>query len=319
MKALGFIQMAIVLMAAAPPAHRPSASNRPLQFVDLTDDFDRIWEQTKTVSDERRVETFQTDFERLLPGFYSAKRVSDFIKPERYHAMILQGLKDYPQQRAGIRRVSREFIALSTPARREFEGYFGPMRGYPPIYLVHSFGEFDGGTRDLKDGNHLMFGADMIDRLYGNKPIKPLVEHELFHLMHHRTFKDCHAVWCNLWEEGLATYVASKFNPWADDAALGLTVPAPIRPEVEANRQAAICAVRQRVDSEKSEDYAPLFYGNQKLPGLPARMGYYVGLLVVQEIGQTRDLKQLAAMQPDELRPLIVQTLDKLANCSQAS
>ena len=159
----------------------------------------------------------------------------------------------------------------------------------------------------------------MIDRLYKDKPIKPLVEHELFHLMHHRTFKHCDTVLCNLWEEGLATYVASKFNPGADDAALGLTVPAPIKPAVEANRQAAICVVRQRLDSEKAEDYAPLFYGNQKLPGLPARMGYHVGLLVVQEIGRTRDLKQLAAIQPDEVRPLIVETLEKLANCPQAN
>ena len=144
MKAVALLSIATVLMAGAPPAHRLNTSNRPLEFVDAAPQFDRIWQQTKALPDEQRVETFQSEFERVLPGFYSAKRVSGFIKPERYRAMILQGLKDYPQQRTGIRRVSRRFIALSTPARREFEGYFGPMRGYPPIYLVHSFGEFDG-------------------------------------------------------------------------------------------------------------------------------------------------------------------------------
>jgi hypothetical protein len=30
--------------------------------------------------------------------------------------------------------------------------------GYPPVYLVHSFGEFDGGTRSLPQGTRLMFG-----------------------------------------------------------------------------------------------------------------------------------------------------------------
>lgn len=318
MKALFLVSMTMMVMAAAPPAHRGSLSNRPIQFVDLTDDFDRAWAKTKDLPDSSRVEAFEAEFAKVLPGFYSAKRVSGFITPERYREMILKGLKDYPEQRAGIRHVSRQFSGLIAPARREFEAYFGPMRGYPPVYLVNSFGEFDGGTRSLSDGSHLMFGADMVDKLYNRKPIKPFVEHELFHLMHHRTFKNCQAVWCNLWEEGLATYVASKFNPGVDDAALGLTVPAPIRSAVEVNRSAAICAVRKRLDSAKPEDYAPLFYGNRNLPGLPARMGYYVGLLVVQDAGRTRDLKQLAALPPAEVRPLVAETLVRLANCPES-
>jgi hypothetical protein len=319
MKALFLVSTALMVMAAAPPAQRGSLSNRPLQFVDLTENFDRAWTVTKDLPDSSRVEAFEAEFSKVLPGFYSAKRVSDFITPERYREMILKGLKDYPEQRAGIRRVSRQFSGLIAPARREFEAYFGPMRGYPSIYLVNSLGEFDGGTRPLSDGSHLMFGADMVDKLYNGKPIKPFVEHELFHLMHHRTFKNCQPVWCNLWEEGLATYVASKFNPGVDDVALGLTVPAPIRPAVEANRSAAICAVRTRLDSVEPADYAPLFYGNQNLPSLPARMGYYVGLLVVQDAGQTRDLKQLAALPPAEVRPLIAETLARQANCAESN
>ena len=189
----------------------------------------------------------------MLPGFYDEKRVADFIAPGHYDEMILKGLKTYPERRDGIRRVSRQFATLVAPARHEFETYFGKMRNYPPIYLVVSFGEFDGGTRDLADGTHLMFGADVIDQIYkADTPIKPLVEHELFHLMHRRTFPDCDPVWCNLWEEGLATYVASTFNPGASDAALGLTIPQPIRPAVEARRNEAICAVRARLQLDQA-------------------------------------------------------------------
>jgi hypothetical protein len=195
------------------------------------------------------------------------------------------------------------------------------MRGYPPIYLVDSFGEFDGGTRDLPEGNRLLFGADMIDELYKGKPIKPFIEHELFHLMHHRTFPECDPVWCNLWEEGLATYVASTLNPGASDQALGLTIPEPLRPAVEAHKQEAICAVRARLESKDPKDYGPLFMGGGAplSPNLPRRFGYYVGLLVVSDIGQHRTLKQLAALTPDEAHALVKQSLEHMAACPTAT
>ena len=223
MRNLSAAALALTAALAAQPA--AAASNRAapatgLHFVDLTDDFDRVWGETKNLPDDKRVEAFQTGFAKILPGFYAADRVKDWMTPEKYHAFVLKGLKAYPEQRAGIRKVSGQFGSLVAPARKQFESVFGRMTGYPPIYLVVSFGEFDGGTRDLPEGNRLMFGADMIDRLYKTTPIKPFVEHELFHLMHHRNFPECDPVWCNLWEEGLATYVASKLNPGASDTAL---------------------------------------------------------------------------------------------------
>ena len=317
MKLLALIGMTVALIGAAPPSK--SGANG-LKFVDTTADFDRIWNATKDLPDDKRVEAFEAAFAKVLPGFYSAERVKDYQTPERYRAMVLKGLKDYPEQRVGIQRVSREFRSLVAPAQRQFESVFGVMRGYPPIYLVNSFGEFDGGTRDLKEGNRLMFGADMIDRIYKDKPAKPFVEHELFHLMHHRTFPECEPVWCNLWEEGLATYVAAKLNPGAPDASLGLTIPAPLRPAVEANRQEAICAVRKVINSADPKDYGPLFMGGGEplSKNLPRRFGYYVGLMVVSDAGKHRTLKQLAALKPAQAHQLVEQSLARMAKCPSA-
>jgi hypothetical protein len=318
MKALVFLLAAFVSLAAAPPLQAQQSALGELRFVDTTGDFDRLWNETKDLPDAERVAAFKAKFARILPGFYDEKRVADFIAPGHYDEMILKGLKAYPERRDGIRRVSQQFATLVAPARHEFETYFGKMRGYPPIYLVVSFGEFDGGTRDLADGTHLMFGADVIDQIYeADTPIKPLVEHELFHLMHRRTFPDCDPVWCNLWEEGLATYVASTFNPGASDAALGLTIPQPIRPAVEARRNEAICAVRARLNSTRPDDYASLFYGNRKVADFPARMGYYVGLLVVSEAGKTRSPRELAVLSPDAVQPLVERTLAGMADCTR--
>ena len=144
MRSAVVLLLASTLIASAAPPKKPAAGR--LKFVDLTPQFDRAWEKTKNLPDSKRVEAFEAEFNRVLPGFYSAKRVSDFITADHYREMILKGLKDYPSHRDGIHRVSAQFTSLITPARREFEATFGPMRDYPPIYLVNSFGEFDGGS-----------------------------------------------------------------------------------------------------------------------------------------------------------------------------
>lgn len=302
------------------PHRRRKKADRSLRLVDLTGAFDQIWVATSDLPDDRRVKEFDARFARVLPGFYSAERVKDFMTPEQFREHVLKGLKSYPEHRDGIRRISQEFGSLVAPAQKEFESAFGPMRGYPPVYLVNSLGEFDGGTRDLPEGTRLMFGADMIDRLYKTTPVKPFVEHELFHLLHQRTFPECKTVWCNLWEEGLATYVASVLNPGASDAALVLTFPVPLRPAVEAHRTEAVCAVRARLNSRSSKDYAPLFAGGgpQVSPNLPTRFAYYVGLLVVQDAGRNRNPKQLAALRPEEARALVAETLARMAKCPPA-
>jgi hypothetical protein len=310
---LALLGLAFSLIAAAPPPRTTG-----LQLVDTTGDFDRIWTATRDIPDDRRAEAFEAAFAKVLPGFYSADRVKDFMTPEKYRAFVFKGLKAYPDRKAGIQRVSRQFSGLIGPAQANFEKAFGPMRGYPPVYLVVSFGEFDGGTRDLPEGTRLMFGADMIDRLHSNSPIQPFFHHELFHLLHRRTFAECEIVWCGLWTEGLATYVASRLNPGASDESLLLTEPKPLRDAVEAHRTEAICAVRTRLDSTDMQEAGPMFMGGSRQisPNLPPRFAYYVGYLVAQDLGRARSLKQLAALKNAQVKPLIVQSLDRMATCT---
>jgi hypothetical protein len=319
---IAFAAMLGACLAGPLDAATPARDNG-LQLIDLTDDFDRVWTETRDLPDQQRVDAFETRFAKILPGFYSADRaqIKDFMTPEKYRAFVLKGLKTYPEQREGIQRVSGEFASLIAPAQKSFEKAFGPMLGYPPVYLVISFGEFDGGTRDLPEGTRLMFGADVIAKLYKDKPIQPFLHHELFHILHHRTFQECDTVWCNLWSEGLAVYVASQLNPGASDASLLLTYPSSLRDAVEAHRTEALCAVRGRLNSTDPKDAAPLFIGGSTplSPNLPPRFAYYVGYVVAQDLGRTRSLKQLAAMKNDEVRPLVEQSLARMTSCMAAS
>ena len=290
-----------------------------LRLVDFTDDFARVWEATARLPDSERTARFKAEFAKLLPGFYDHRRLNGISEAE-YDARLLKGLKDYPAQRPGIDRVSREFTGLIAPARASFEAAFGPMSGYPDVYLVNSFGEFDGGTRTLSGKSHLMFGADMIDRIYQTTPVQPFFHHELFHLYHGRRFDSCDTIVCSLWEEGLAVYVASQLNPGANDASLLLTFPVPLREAVERDRAGAICSVVAKLHSTDPADYPPLFQGRPQ-PGarLPPRYGYYVGYLVAQDIGSTRTLKQLADLKAAEVRPLVESSLKSMADCPPAS
>jgi hypothetical protein len=173
----------------------------------------------------------------------------------------------------------------------------------------------DGGTRELPQGTRLIFGADMIRQLYQGVSVQPFFHHELFHLLHSRTFPECEPVWCSLWTEGLAVYVASRLNPQASDRELLLTVPVPLRGAVEGDRAAAICPVLRNIESADRSVYRSMFMGGTPGAGLPPRYGYYVGYLVAQEAGRTRSLRQLAAMRPAEVRPLVAQILRRLATC----
>ncbi len=71
-------------------------------------------------------------------------------------------------------------------------------------------------------------------------------------------------------------------NPGVSQAALMLTVPRPIAPEVDAHWREALCYVRARQDSTAPDDYKAMFYGNGGTATLPPRWGYYVGYRLAQ-------------------------------------
>ena len=295
---------------APPPAATRAAAS--IEFVDLTDDFARFERDSRGLEGEARVAAFKSYFEPLLPGFYDRTRAGPFA----YGDLILKALADFPQQRDEIEQVSSRFRAMAAPARARFESAFGPM-ALQPAYLVHSLGEMDGGVRPLKStGRTLLFGADVIARMHLAHGFEPFVHHELFHVLHGRTFTGCEAMWCDLWREGLAVHVAQQLNPAATDAQLLLVDPVPLRAAVEANRREALEHVLARLDSTDRAASAGLFSGGSPSRSIPARAGYYIGYLVAAEAGKTHSLKQLADMPAAEAGPWVRSIVQRLADAS---
>lgn len=132
---------------------------------------------------------------------------------------------------------------------------------------------------------------------------------------HARFFSTCQGMWCNLWREGLAVYVSSVLNATASDAELLLTSPQPLRRTIDANLTAAVCAVSANLDSTNN---APYFSSGRSVPGLPPRLGYYVGYLVAREAGRTRSIQDMVRWPAQHSRAIVVDALSSLATCRPA-
>jgi hypothetical protein len=194
--------------------------------------------------------------------------------------------------------------------RRRVQRQRGLARGFRPVDLDHAAArQAADAERDVEPeraGRDGLDGADVIAQIHDSTTIRPFLDHELFHLYHDKYFSGCDdVVWCALWTEGLAVYVASKMEPAADDRALLLTLPRPIRPEVEPRLDQAMCMARAKLDSSDQADYATFFQGMDSDAPFPPRFGYLLGYLLVQKIAAGRTLDQLAKLPRAQVRPLL--------------
>ncbi|RYD66037.1 MAG: hypothetical protein EOP58_06320 [Sphingomonadales bacterium] len=304
---------ALLAAAAIAVAAPVVAQTQPAPaFTPLTAEFDAFVTKTAATPMPERVRLFRARFNALFPGFYTPRGGAT---EERYNAHVERHLTAYPAQRDKFLAAAHEFAAAYARGTARFRRFFPDYAPTMPIYLVHSLGEMDGGTRQLEGRVVGVFGADVIARIHDSATIGPFLDHELFHFHHVRFFPDCEALWCSLWQEGLAVYVASKMNPGADDKALLLVTPKPIRPEVEPRLAEAICYTRERMESVYPAVYRDYFQGNGGATVFPARFGYYVGYRIAQNFGETRSLEQLAALSPAEAKPLILKAMQNFAAC----
>jgi hypothetical protein len=274
-------------------------------FISLTDQFAVFADSTVALPVADRVTQFRQRLGSLFPGFYEPR----WRDEAGFVDAVSKALAGFPSIRAEFTVASDRFAGNLTTASSRFRRFFPEYRLTTPIYLVHSLGEMDGGTRTIDGRDVMVFGADVIARIHDSASIGPFLDHELFHLYHAQYFDDADELWCNLWREGLATYVAAQLNPGADDRQLGLTEPRPIRAAVDARLTEAMSVTRSRLDSHDETDLASFFLGYGTAPIVP-RFGYYVGYLVVERIGADRTLDQLARIQSTDVRSLIEETLD---------
>lgn len=305
-----WVALALVWVGAGAAA----AQERPYEFIDLTGPFLQAYDRTEGQPLPVRIKAFKTDVAEQFPEFYGRAR-NPGMSQEDYDARIGRVIEGFGPIRESFTSKATSFQALLDPAYVSFSRAFPDMGNVGRIYLVHSFGEMDGGSREYGGQNVLIFGADVMGRAHTYADEEPFFHHELFHIYHARSFGGCAQMWCSLWAEGLATYVAKSLNPDATNEQLLLTVPEDIPTAIDANMREAVCAVRTRLDSTSNNDRNALFSSGRLNERLPPRFGYYIGFLVARDAGRTHTLQDLAQMDQAAARPVIEASWARLARC----
>jgi hypothetical protein len=298
---IALLSAALIAIAAE------GAAAKRAPYIDLTANFSRFVDETAGMEETARVALFHTEMDVSLRGFYAPRFGAT---QAQYDAGIARALKAFPELRPKYEQVQRDFPAAYAAGIQHFRKVFSGFTPNVPVYLLHSIGEMDGGTRELGGKIYLIFGADVIAKIHEPRDLTPFLDHELFHVENHKYFTECEQVWCTLWAEGLATYAAKVMNPGADDRQLLLTFPKPIRAGVDANWPAALCFTRDKLFSTESADMEALFVGGADTKSFPERFGYYVGLR--EELGGEYKLPALASMSPERAKAALTASVDRL-------
>ena len=299
-----FVAAAMMMGAGSAPAMVP--------YTDLATPFVEMAGASTAASDVNRIAAFHAKFDAALPSFY---RRASARAQAALDAQIAHELATFPENRAAFVRTTASFGAAFEKAQIHFRQTFPDYQLDMPVYLIQSFGQMDGGTRKIGGKQVMLFGADMIAKLHDESTIGPFLDHELFHIYHARTFPDCPALWCSLWQEGLAVYVAARMNPGANDRQLELVYPRAIRPEIEGRIPQAMCFLRKRFSSTRQTDYAPLFLGKPNSKPFPPRFGYLLGYMLAERIGADLSLEQLAKLPPDAVKLRLAAAIDSYGRC----
>jgi hypothetical protein len=111
----------------------------------------------------------------------------------------------------------------------------------------------------------------------------------------------------------LATYVSGVLNPRISESAI-LGRPEDLAARATPQLPQIAGELLQNMDSTSPDLYQTFFLGNSARKDIPPRSGYYVGLLIARELGQSHSLQQLAKMNGESLRSMIRRMLQKMAH-----
>ncbi len=308
---LGSSQIAVAQTAMPHPIQMTSA----LEVHNIAGDFLTFWDATQGKPMAERVAIFKRDVASKFPGFYGIERFGGKATWAFRDGTIETSINAFgPIRDAYAAKVAS--IDKELPRNTEvFMKAFPDFHPDTPVWILHSLGEMDGGTREIDGKPVLVFGVDGMLK-YHNANVRDesaFFHHELFHIYHGPRFGPCAETWCSLWREGLAVYVSSKLDPNANEDELLLTLPDNMAAATRAKLLPSLLAMKAVLMTKDQASYADLFqFGGPKVSDLPQRRGYYLGFLIAQELGQTYDLHTLANMPAAQAHPLVAKAVDQL-------
>jgi hypothetical protein len=210
---------------------------------------------------------------------------------------------------------------LAANVQKYMEGFQRTFPGYRcdyTFYIAPSFGRMDGSAATVNGQHRIIFAPDVIPRYHKLSDLKVLIDHETFHIYHHQVTAvfgaSDEAVPTTLealWSEGLATFVSWRMNP---DVSLDIALLQPDIPQGARPHLADIAKdLLAHLDAKDETTYLHYFVASRQPEGYPPRAGYYVGVLIAQDLSGRYTLQRLAHLKGAVLHEALVTQLKKLA------
>lgn len=308
---------AAVMVAGAALAQDPAVAphvSHATGVTDLSMDFVRFWDATTALKPDDRLAAFKRDVAAKYPVFYGVERYKGEISQSERDQQIQDAIAQFGTIRESYIKKSHQFGDSLNVNLASFQRAFPDFDpSATQIYVLHSLGEMDGGTRDFIGGRVLIFGIDgMVKYHRSSSNESAFFHHELFHVLHEPVMGDCDAIWCALWVEGLAVQVSKILNPSANDDELLLTIPANLVVDTTARKREALLQLQSVLESTDKDLHRTFFSMKTDSNGLPGRRGYLLGYWVAQEICKDHSLVELSKMPAERVKPLVFAAVDKL-------
>jgi hypothetical protein len=289
------------------------------------DDFIYYWKKAQHLDRPEKVKLFQEMVINENKAFYRGPCFQNHLNKLSDESLTkyLNDLSSYASTIPSVK--GKVVLALGNTASQFFQQF--PDMKSCQVHLVPSLGMFNGKTGTVNGKQDLFIGVDFLAK-HGanNESLNILINHELFHVYHAQAapqvFSEYIAGATNaplykaLWTEGLATYVSKVLVP---NASVGKV----LMSESLASKMPAFVAIAAKhlldhYESTVADDQQPYFGGSEVehvAPAkLPARCGYYIGMLVAQDLAKEYSLPQLSTLQGDMLESAVKIILAKLAN-----
>jgi hypothetical protein len=216
-------------------------------------------------------------------------------------------------------------LAANVPVyMRAFRRTFPDYRCDFTFYIAPSFGNMDGAAGIVNGQQRIIFAPDVIPRYHKLDELKVLINHETFHIYHHQvtgvfgaTEEAMPTIEAALWSEGLATFVSWRMNP---GFSLDTALLQPGIPEGARLHLSPIAAeLREHLEEKNELTYARYFEGGEQPEGYPPRAGYYVGVLIAQDLSKRYTLRQLAQLKGHALHEAIMAELQQIGGLDGAA
>jgi hypothetical protein len=303
--------LVIVLSVSFSTMTNTSDSNPEPTIHDLVQPFLSYWKRSKDLSIERKVERLKKEIIPLFPEFYNTRIERWSKRGKTPDKELASQINEFPLIEANFTKKANELSQVIDQSLKTFINEFPEMNPYFDIYVIHSLGEMDGGTRQYGKKNYFILGIDGMVKYHKDFTSEvPFFHHELFHVYHGQYLTEDMIFWIALWGEGLATYTAEKLNPHApiEELMLSKSVITNINKNIEFYWKDILAKLESR-DENEYEKYFLMSSTDKKIVN---RAGYYLGYLIAKEAGKTKSMSELVKLKPDETVALLKRTIDSL-------